>query len=124
MSLSEILEAILAGDGAIFGVALMDADGIPVAEVLGAGARRLIPDGDLSAAAVEFGRAGGELDKAASATRAGAVEETIVVMEAYSLVFARVRPGMTLVMALGPDGNVGKARYLIRGNLSGLREAL
>ena len=124
MTLSAILEAIVAGDAAILGVALMDGDGIAVAELVGAGAGRLFPDGDLSAAAVEFGRAGGELEKAASATRAGAVAETIVVMEAYSLLFARVQPGMTLVLALEPDGNLGKARYLIRGHLLGLREAL
>ena len=40
------------------------------------------------------------------------------------LVFHAVDEELVLVLALRPDGNIGKARYLIRRQLPGIRAAL
>ena len=72
--------------------------------------------------AIEFERVLGEADKAADAVQGGSLRETQVVMARFSLVFARVADGLTLVLVLEPDGNLGKARYLIRRNLLEIRQ--
>jgi predicted regulator of Ras-like GTPase activity (Roadblock/LC7/MglB family) len=124
MSLDAILEGIVREGSGVLGVALMDRDGIPIAEARGSGAASVLPDGDLAAVAVEFGRLLAEIEKASDATGGGPVAETIVALERFSLVFARVEAGLALILALGPDGNLGKARYLIRRNLLGIRQEL
>ena len=42
----------------------------------------------------------------------------------FTLVFQVVDAENYLVLAIGPDGNLGKARYLIRSQLHALRELL
>ena len=55
---------------------------------------------------------------------AGRLEEAVVSLERVSLIFRTVGDEMMLVLALRPDGNLGKARYLMRRNLVALRDEL
>jgi len=124
VSLDATLEAILNAGSGILGVILMDSDGIPIAEVSAPTANAPLPGGELSATAVEFGRVLGEAEKAAEAVAGGRMSEAVISMARFSLVFTRIEEGMTLALAVEPDGNLGKARYLIRRNLHEIRRQI
>jgi predicted regulator of Ras-like GTPase activity (Roadblock/LC7/MglB family) len=50
--------------------------------------------------------------------------ETIVVLARFSLAFRPVDEDAFLVVVVAPDGNLGKARYLMRNSLSAIRDEL
>jgi predicted regulator of Ras-like GTPase activity (Roadblock/LC7/MglB family) len=50
--------------------------------------------------------------------------ETAVVLSRFTLIFRNVDDDTFLVVAITPDGNLGKARYLIRRQLLVLRQEL
>ena len=124
MSFESILREIAANCGGGIGAALMGNDGIPIEQVPVSSA----PPGplaeDIGTAGVEFGRILDEIRKASDALAGGAVQETLVVLARFSLLFRTVDEDTFLVVILGPDGNLGKARYLIRRNLLALRQEL
>ena len=124
MSFEGILREIVEGCGGGIGAALMGSDGIPIAEFVAPQA----PDGplteDIGVAGVEFGRILEETRKAADALGGGAVVETLVVLARFSLLFRSVDDETFLVVALTPDGNLGKARYLMRRHLLAIRQEL
>ncbi len=131
MSFNSILQEIVDQCGGGFSASLMGLDGIPVDEV------RRGPDvettgrmsddplhGDVTDAGVEFGRILNEMTKASAALGAGALRETVVCLSRVNLVFTAVDDELVLVLSLHPDGNLGKARYLIRRNLPLIRAEL
>jgi len=124
MNLDATLEGILKAGSGVLGVILMDHDGIPIAEVCDPTADNRLPDGDLSAAVLEFGRVLGEAERAADAVAGGRNSEVVIAMAHFSLAFTRLEEGMTLALAIEPDGNLGKARYLIRRSLIEIREQI
>ena len=124
MSFEAILKDIVVSCGGGIGAALRGSDGIPIAEFIAPQA----PDGplteDIGVAGVEFGRILEETRKAADALGGGAVVETLVVLARFSLLFRSVDDETFLVVALTPDGNLGKARYLMRRHLLAIRQEL
>ncbi|MDE0886544.1 MAG: hypothetical protein OSB70_13545 [Myxococcota bacterium] len=124
MSLETILQGMLDPESGLLAAALMDADGIPVAEAHGALAASRIPASGLASLSLEFGRVLGEAQKASDAFGGGLAEEVTVQMVELTLVFTSLEAGLVLVVAMAPDGNLGKARYLIRRNLLGIREQI
>ena len=124
MSFETILKDIVLSCGGGIGAALMGSDGIAIAEFVAPQA----PDGplreDIGVAGVEFGRILEETRKAADALGGGAVVETLVVLTRFSLLFRGVDGDTFLVVALTPDGNLGKARYLMRRHLLAIRQEL
>jgi len=52
------------------------------------------------------------------------VRETVIGLDRVNLVVQSVDDDLVVVLALSPDGNLGKARYLIRRNLVELRSEL
>ena len=121
MSFESILQSIVDDGKGVLGAALMEADGIPIAQTQ---APRDVLEGDIGAAGVEFGRIIGEVQKAGSALGGGRVAETTVAMERFTLIFHNIEEDMLLVVVLSPEGNVGQARYLIRRNLMAIRQEL
>jgi len=103
---------------------LMGSDGIPIAEYVHGG----VPDGPLSdeigTAGVEFTRILEEIGKAADALAGGSLSETVVVLARFSLVFRVIDEETFLAVVVLPDGNLGKARYLMRRYLLALRQEL
>jgi predicted regulator of Ras-like GTPase activity (Roadblock/LC7/MglB family) len=97
---------------------------VPIEEVV----RERLPEGPLSegisVAGVEFQRILDDIRKASDGLEAGALEETVVVLDRMSLVFRPVDPETFLVVVLDPNGNLGKARYLIRSSLYAIRQEL
>ena len=126
MSFESILQTIVDDCGGGRSAALMGLDGIAVAEVRATvGVDRDDPlDGDVTTAGVEFGRILGDIMKASDSLGTGSVRESVLSLARATLIFHPVDDDLVLVLALRPDGNLGKARYLIRRNLAGIRAEL
>ncbi len=123
MSFATILRNIVDECGGGQGAALMGPDGIPIAQV-GAGSAEEDASDEAAVLGVEFGRILEEMRKASDAVSGGAVEEASVRMARGWVLLRSVDPETTLVVTLGPDGNAGKARFLMRRHLLALREQL
>ena len=121
MSFDTILEAILEECGGGLGIALMGTDGIPIHQIPEEGESS---GPDITTAGVEFGRVLGELSKASDAVGGGSLEETVVGLANFQLIIRAIDEDVMLVLALSPNGNLGKARYLMRRYLLPLREEL
>ncbi len=124
MSFTGLLREIVEGCGGGIGAVLMGNDGIPIEQVVMAP----VPEGplaeDLATAGVEFGRILDDIRKASDALSGGAVREAVVVLARFTLLFRMVDEEVFLVLVLGVDGNIGKARYLIRRQLPAVRRNL
>jgi predicted regulator of Ras-like GTPase activity (Roadblock/LC7/MglB family) len=124
MSFRSILRTIVEECGGGLGAVLMGADGIPIEEYV----TDRIPEGplqeDIGSAGVEFSRILDEIRKAADAVGGGAVQETVVSLARMNLVFRPVDGETFLALVLATDGNLGKARYLIRRHLLSIRQEL
>jgi predicted regulator of Ras-like GTPase activity (Roadblock/LC7/MglB family) len=124
MSFRTILRSIVEECGGGLGAVLMGADGIPIEEYV----TDRIPEGplqeDIGSAGVEFSRILEEIRKAADALGGGALHETVVSLAGMSLVFRPIDGETFLAVVLATDGNLGKARYLIRRHLLAIRQEL
>jgi predicted regulator of Ras-like GTPase activity (Roadblock/LC7/MglB family) len=121
MSFAPLLREIVENCGGGIAVSLMQSDGIPVEEVTLDDAA--LPDG-IETAGAEFGRILGEIRKASDAIGGGACVETMVILDRVALLFRAIDEDLFLVLAVRPDGNLGKARYLMRKQTSDLRQLL
>ena len=124
MSFTAILREIVDGCGGGIGAVLMGNDGIPIGQAV----REPLPEGplseDIGTAGVEFTLILDEIRKASDALGGGAVTETVVVLSNFSLIFRVVDDETFLAVVVAPDGNLGKARYLVRRHLLALREEM
>ena len=124
MSFRSILRSIVEECGGGLGAVLMGADGIAIEEYV----TDRIPEGplqeDIGSAGVEFSRILEEVRKAADALAGGSVSEMVVSLSRMSLVFRPVDGETFLALVLASDGNLGKARYLIRRHLLAIRQEL
>jgi len=123
MSFESILQEILDGCGGGLGIALMGSDGIPIVQITSTDASNPLGD-EIGTAGVEFARILSEIQKASDALSAGPMNETMINLAAFQLLFRSVDDDVILVLAIAHDGNPGKARYLVRRHLVGLREEL
>ena len=123
MSFDAILQDIVDGCPGSQGAVLMGADGIPIAQACPVTAGPDAED-EVTVMVIEFGRVLEEARKAAGAVQAGGLEELSVRMEGGWIVVRPVDRETQLVLALAPDGNVGKGRFLLRRHLAALREEL
>jgi len=130
MNFAAILRILADECGGGIGAALLGNDGIPIEQVL---ATSLPPsvaadpetlEDDLNAIGVEFGRVMDEARKASDSVSGGQVEEMLVQTARYWVLLRSVDEDAFLALAMVPDGNVGKARFLMRRYLLALREQL
>jgi len=119
MSFEAILRAIVSQCPGCVGVALMGVDGIPIAEVGGAG-----ESDEVTLLGVEFGRVLEEARKVASTVNGDELEELVIAMSRTQVVMRAVDRETLFVLALDPSGNLGKARYLLRRHALDVREQL
>jgi predicted regulator of Ras-like GTPase activity (Roadblock/LC7/MglB family) len=119
MSFREHLEEVCRSvDGAV-ACSLMGVDGIEV--------DTHVQDGgevDLKSLLVEYSGVLRSAREAAAAHEAGGVAELAISTEKLLAVARIVTPEYFMVVALTPDGNVGKARYLLRVTAPKLRAEL
>ncbi len=128
MNFETILRTIVEECGGGVGAALMGNDGIPIEEFTVEKPPGASAAGDFSqpvevaTAGVEFGRILLEIRRASDALGGGPLEETIVRVKGFTLVFQPIDEENFLVLALARDGNLGKARYLIRRHVHAIRQ--
>jgi len=113
--LAEVCQNI---DGAI-ACALMGVDGIEVDSHVQAGA-----DVDVKSLLVEYSGVFRGAREAAEAHEAGGVAEVAISTDKVLAVARQVTPEYFMVVALSPDGNFGKARFLLRVTAPKLRSEL
>ena len=114
MSFESILQKIIEDNRHVIGVALMGNDGIPIVHVEGENAIDSPLGEDLSAAGAEFGRILGDIHKASDSLGGGLVNEVVIGLSRFTLLFREIAEDVVLVLALGPEGNLGKSRYRMR----------
>jgi predicted regulator of Ras-like GTPase activity (Roadblock/LC7/MglB family) len=124
MSFEPTLQKMIDGCSGAIGIALMGSDGIAVAEFQAQNPDLGVLDGEVSAAGIEFGRILDEMRKASDALNGGRLEEVVVGLARFTLLFRSIDDELFLVVALAEGGNLGKARFLIRRHLLELREQL
>lgn len=122
MSFESILQDIINGCSHGIGVALMGTDGIPIAQVMAPSSEARALEDEFQAAGVEFGRILDEVGKVSDALAGGGLREIVVTLERFTLIFDPVDEDCFVVLALLPDGILGKARYLIRRHMLAIRE--
>lgn len=124
MSFRTILREIVEGCEGCIGAVLMGSDGIPIEEVSSRHTLEGPLSEELGTAGVEFSRILDEIRKAADSLAGGTLEETMVVLSRFGLVFRPVDEETFLVLVVASDGNLGKARYLMRRYLLAIRQEL
>jgi predicted regulator of Ras-like GTPase activity (Roadblock/LC7/MglB family) len=124
MSFASILQEIVDGCGGGLAAALMGADGIPIEQVEASGEVREPLSHEVDALGVEFGRILDEMRKASDSVAGGVLEEVSVRLANFWVLMRVVDEESYLVLAIEPDGNAGKARFLMRRQLMALREEL
>ncbi len=95
-------------DGAIAAV-IMGLDGIAVETYT-----RLDDRVDVNTVAMEFSFILGQVRKAGDSLAVGSLEELSVKAQRLMLVCRMISPQYFVAVALGPDANAGKARFLVR----------
>jgi predicted regulator of Ras-like GTPase activity (Roadblock/LC7/MglB family) len=119
MSFREHLEQVCRSvDGAV-ACSLMGMDGIEVDTHLQDGGEL-----DLRSLLVEYSGVLRSAREAAEAHEAGGVAEVAITTDKLLAVVRIVSPEYFMVVALSPDGNFGKARYLLRVTAPKLRSEL
>jgi predicted regulator of Ras-like GTPase activity (Roadblock/LC7/MglB family) len=110
MSFLTHLESVVSQvDGAI-ACSVMGFDGIPVETHQGAEAQEL----ELSTAWIEYANVLTQLKNAAEILRTGEVSEVSINTERVLTLVRMITPEYFLVLALKPEGNYGKGRYVLR----------
>jgi predicted regulator of Ras-like GTPase activity (Roadblock/LC7/MglB family) len=119
MSFRAHLEEVCRGvDGAV-ACSLMGVDGIEVDSHVQEGA-----EVDVKSLLVEYSGVLRSAREAADAHEAGGIAELAIATDKLMAVARVVSPEYFMVVALTPDGNVGKARYLLRVTAPKLRAEL
>ena len=126
MSFQAILQSIVDESGGGFAGALMGLDGIAISQVAASNPPDVRDplEGDVTNAGIEFGRILGDMTEAGDSLGTGSLREVMISLDRVNLIFHTVDDDLVLVLALGPDGNLGKARYLIRRSLVEIRAEL
>jgi predicted regulator of Ras-like GTPase activity (Roadblock/LC7/MglB family) len=95
-------------DGALAAV-IMGLDGIPVETYVKQSDRV-----DVNTVAMEFSFILGQVRKAGDSLQVGSLEELCIRAQRLVLICRMVSPQYFVAIAVAPDGNFGKARYLAR----------
>ncbi|HVK76960.1 MAG TPA: hypothetical protein VM734_26725 [Kofleriaceae bacterium] len=106
---AEILKKVVDNVDGGLGAVIMGLDGIPV-ETYTRQADRV----DINTVGMEFSFILTQVRRAADSLKIGAFEELSVKAERLVLVTRMVSPQYFLAVALAPEGNFGKCRYLMR----------
>ena len=95
-------------DGAMAAI-VMGLDGIPVESYIKQADRI-----DVNTVAMEFSFILGQIRKAADSLTVGSLEELSVKAQRLTLVCRMISPQYFVAIAMAPEGNFGKCRYLVR----------
>jgi len=119
MGFREHLQEVCQGIDGALACSLMGVDGIEVdTHLVGGGGL------DVKSLLVEYSGIFRSAREAAEAHEAGGISEVSIQTEKLLTVARLVSPDYFMVVALTPDGNFGKARYLLRVTAPKLRSEL
>ena len=124
MSFASILRTIVEECGGGVGAALMGTDGIPIDQYTADTSEAEQLETDVTTIGIEFGRILLDIRKASDGLDGGALDETIIELARFTLVFRPIDSEYFLLLVMAPDGNLGKARYLIRRHMLAIRQEL
>lgn len=116
---TEMLDRVLTGTPGAKAVTLMGFDGI---EIASSSTRESAEAHQI--AVLELGNVAGELRRIAESVGTGEMEEFSVRMGELTTLLRPLTEDYFLALSLGPSGNTGKGRYLLRIVGSQLREEL
>lgn len=115
---TEMLDRVLTGTPGAMAVTLMGFDGIEIASSVRERAEAH------QVAVLELGNLAGELRRIAESLGTGEMEEFSVRMGELTTLLRPLTEDYFLALSLGPNGNAGKGRYLLRIVGAQLREEL
>ena len=106
----ELLDAIIERTEGSLGALIMGTDGIAVEKMIGdAGA-----EANLDVAAAEFTSLVRGAQRAGTDTGLGGLRELVVALDQAVMVMRLLSREYFVVLAINPDGNLGRARYELR----------
>ncbi|MBS2026776.1 MAG: hypothetical protein JST54_02630 [Deltaproteobacteria bacterium] len=109
MAFKQHLEAVCSQVEGSVACSIMGFNGLPV------GSHRVVePDLDLDGLWVEYSSLLGQIQRAAETMQGGTVREVAIHTDKLTTVARLINPEYFLVLALKPDGNVGKGRFALR----------
>jgi len=108
MGFRESLEEVCGVEGAV-AASVMGFDGIAVDTVMPAKT-----DVDLEALLVEYAGILGQVKQAAEVLQTGKVSELSIGTDRITTLLRPINPEYFLLLAMRPEGNFGKGRYLLR----------
>jgi predicted regulator of Ras-like GTPase activity (Roadblock/LC7/MglB family) len=120
VSFQSHLESVVSQVDGALACSVMGFDGIAVQSHQVAGADDL----ELTTALVEFTNVLGQLKTAAEALKTGNVQEVSINTEKVTALMRLVTPEYFLVLAMRPEGNFGKGRYILRVTAPKIRAEL
>jgi predicted regulator of Ras-like GTPase activity (Roadblock/LC7/MglB family) len=106
----EMLDSIIERTEGSLGALIMGTDGIAVEKVLGAEAQ----DANLDIAAAEFTSVVRNAQRAGSDLGLGGLRELVVSLDNSIIIMRLLSKDYFVVLALGPDGNLGRGRFELR----------
>ncbi|HEU0264146.1 MAG TPA: roadblock/LC7 domain-containing protein [Geobacterales bacterium] len=119
MTLRGRLEAIIQNVEGAIGVVIMGYDGIPIDEYV-----RPEAGIDMQLLAVEYAAMLHDIRKTIELLKAGEMEEVSINTDRTRVILRPLTPEFFLVLALRPEGNYGKGRYLMGRESAALRQEL
>ncbi len=106
----EMLETIIERTDGSLGVLIMGTDGIAVEKVLAEAGN----DANLDVAAAEFTSLVRGAQRAGSDTGLGDLRELVIAMEKALVVMRMLTRDYFVVLAINPEGNLGRGRFELR----------
>jgi predicted regulator of Ras-like GTPase activity (Roadblock/LC7/MglB family) len=106
----EMLATILERTEGSLGALIMGTDGIAVEKILGQAGE----DANLDVAAAEFTTLVRNAQRAGSDTGLGALRELVVCLDEANVLMRLLSREYFVVLALKPEGNLGRGRYELR----------
>ncbi|MAI77821.1 MAG: hypothetical protein CL917_02670 [Deltaproteobacteria bacterium] len=115
MSFEVLLKKIVSECPGVLGAALVGEDGLLISQA-GAGGwgEEANLSGDMSMLGVEIVRAFRTLAQTSREIEGGSAMELMIRLEKITLIASRIDNEVLLILGVAPDGNLGKARYLMR----------
>jgi predicted regulator of Ras-like GTPase activity (Roadblock/LC7/MglB family) len=119
MGFKAILRTIVEESCGCLGVVIMGYDGIAIEECLREGGGV-----DVQLLAVEYASVLKEIKRTVGVLNTGELEEVSIMAEQCCIVVRGISDDFFVALVLSADGNFGKARYLLKREAAGIREAL
>lgn len=98
---------------------IMGRDGIPLSMFKKEGVEM-----ELESLGIEYANVLSEVNRAAGSIGSGALNELTIATEKFLIMLRTINPDYFMLLILAPDGNFGKARFLMRISLPKLRSEL